>query len=110
MIKAPELTYDALIAAYERGDCYASEGPEILSLVLKDGKIRVKTTEASGIYLFSEGRYRVSRSSRTETYTEAEFDYLPEKFGKYFRIEVRDPKGYKAFSNAYYTNDIAKNI
>ncbi len=110
MIKAPELTYDALIAAYERGDCYASEGPEILSLVLMDGKITVKTSAASGIYLLSEGRYRPYRQSRTETYTEAEFDYAPEKIGKYFRIEVRDTHGYKAFSNAYYTEDIAKKI
>lgn len=106
MIKAEELTYDALIAAYERGDCYASEGPEILSLVIKDGKVVVKTSPAAGIYLLSEGRYVNCVRSRTETYTEAEFDYCPEKMGRYFRIEVKDAAGYKAFSNAYYTDEI----
>ena len=108
MIKAEELTYDALIAAYERGDCYASEGPEILSLVLKDGKIVVRTSPAAGIFLLSEGRYAQKIWSKTETYTEAEFEYCPKKMGKYFRIEVRDAAGYRAFSNAYYIEDIEK--
>ena len=108
MIKAPELTYDALIAAYERGDCYVSEGPEILSLVLTDGKIKIKTSAASDIILLSEGRYVQNFRASDEPLTEAEFSYRPELFGRYFRIEVRDPKGYKAFSNAYYTEDIAK--
>jgi hypothetical protein len=106
MIKAPELTYEALTDAYEKGYCYASEGPEIHSLVIEDGKIKIRTSEAAAITLFSEGRYVRARRSRTETYTEAEFDYVPEKFGKYFRFEVRDAAGYKAFSNAYYTDEI----
>jgi hypothetical protein len=109
MIKAPKLTYDALIKAYEKGDCYVSEGPEIHSLVLEDGKIKVKTSPAASISLFSQGRHVQLKRSRTETYTEAEFNYLPEKFGTYFRIEVRDTAGYRAFSNAYYTDEI-KNI
>ena len=108
MIKAEELSYEALIAAYERGDCYASEGPEILSLVIRDGKVVVKTSPAAGIYMYSEGRYVDFVASKTETYTEAAFDYCPEKMGRYLRIEVRDAAGYRAFSNAYYTAEIAK--
>lgn len=110
MIKAEELSYDALIGAYERGDCYVSEGPEILSLVIRDGKIIVKTSPAVGIYLLTEGRYGDCVHSRTEIYTEAEFEYKPERFGNYFRIEVRDKEGYKAFSNAYYTEEIEKRM
>ena len=110
MIKATELTYDALIAAYERGDCYASEGPQILSLVLEDEKIKVKTSVASAITLLSEGRYVQYVKSYSDTYTEAEFDYVPEKFGAYFRIEVRDEKGRHAFSNAYFIDDINKKL
>ncbi len=102
MIKAPELTYDALIAAYEKGECYVSEGPEIHSLTLKDGKICIKTSPAASITLLSEGRY----SDWVVSACEAEFDYVPEKMGRYFRIEVRDAAGYKAFSNAYYTDEI----
>ena len=110
MIKAPELTYNALIAAYEKGDCYASEGPEIQSIVIKDGKIIVKTSAAACISLLSEGRYAQCKRSRSEEIYVAEFDYAPEKMGEYFRIEVRDREGYKAFSNAYFTDDIAAKI
>lgn len=109
MIKAPELTYDALIAAYERGDCYATCGPSIQSLVLRDGRICVRTSEAEDIVLLSEGRYVANRWSGTSL-TEAEFEYLPEQFGKFFRIEVRDRYGRKAFSNAYFTEDIDKKL
>ena len=37
----------------------------------------------------------------------AEFDYCPQKMGTFFRLEVRDEWGYKAFSNAYWTKDLA---
>lgn len=110
MIKAPELTYGALISAYERGDCYASCGPEILSLVLKDGKICVRTSAAFEVVLLSEGRYVTYRRQNDFTLTETEFDYRPDLFGKFFRIEVRDARGNKAFSNAYYTEDIEKQL
>lgn len=110
MIKAPELTYDALIAAYARGDCYASCGPEIRSLVLKDGRIHVKSSEAAAIILLSEGRFVTYRWDGGKPITEAEFDYRPDLFGKFFRIEVRDQYGRKAFSNAYYTEEIDKQL
>lgn len=106
MIKAPELTYDALISAYEKGYCYASDGPEILSLILEDNKIKIKTSPAVYIRLFSEGRYYKHVCSDTETVTYAEFDYIPKYFGSYFRIEVRDAKGNHAYSNAYFVEDI----
>lgn len=106
MMKAEELSYDALIKAYERGHCYASEGPEIYSLIIKEGKIIVQTSPAAGIYLNSEGRYVDYVHSKTETYTSAVFEYKPDEFGRFFRIEVRDKHGYRAFSNAYYTENI----
>lgn len=108
VINAPVLTYDALISAYERGACYASEGPDIYSVAIEDGIIKVKTSPVRSIVLLCDTRYFRKVRSRTETYTEAEFEYLPEKFGSYFRIEVRDAEGYKAFSNAFYIDDIEK--
>ena len=112
MIKAPELTYDALMAAYERGDCYASDGPDIHSLVIRDGKIVVKTSPAAVITLISEGRHTQWKRSadRSKIFTEAEFTYDPAKFGKYFRIEVRDSQGYHAYSNAYFVDEIEQKL
>ncbi len=108
MIKARELTYDALIEAYERGDCYASAGPEIHSLVIEDGKIRIKTSPAYRITLLSEGRHFQKAASEAGDMTEAEFAYCPEKFGRYFRFEVRDARGFYAFSNAYYPEKMSE--
>jgi hypothetical protein len=108
MLKAPELTYDALIHAYASGHGYVSEGPEIQSLVIENDKIIVKTSPVAGIHIMSEGRYAPCRFSRTEPFTEAVFDYVPAKFGRFFRIEVRDARGFRAFSNAFYPEELAK--
>ena len=110
MIRANELSYEALIDGYKRGDCYASEGPEIRSIVIENGKIKVKTSSAARITVLSQGRYTAIAGQRGKTITEAEFNYLPEKFGDFFRIEVRDPEGFCAFSTAYYTSDIEEQI
>lgn len=110
MIKAPELTYDALMSAYESGYCYASDGPEILSLILEDNKIKVKTAPCLCIKLYSQGRYYRQVSSATETVTYGEFDYIPANFGSYFRIEVKDARGNHAYSNAYFIDEINKKL
>lgn len=79
-------------------------------MILEDGKIKVRTSPASRINLLSEGRYVNGIDSKTETYTEAEFDYIPEKMGRFFRREVKDAAGYKAFTNAYFVEDIEKHF
>ena len=106
MIKAPDLTYDAVMEAYERGDAYVSEGPEIEALYIEDGEIVVKTSPAFSVVLFSEGRACGARSSKENTLTEARFKYTPASYGRYFRFEVRDASGKKAFSRAYKPSEI----
>ena len=103
MIKAPELSYQALIEAYKKGDCYASEGPEILELYIEDGQIVIKASPAVSICLFSEGRCCYVKADEKNLVTEARFAYNPQSFGSFFRIEVRDATGRKAFSSPYYT-------
>lgn len=107
MLKAEELTYDALISAYKNGNCYASEGPELLSLYIEDGEIVVQTSPAASIVLLSEGRRCCSKADPNGTCTEARFPYTPESFGRFFRIEVKDAQGHPAYSRAYFTKDIA---
>lgn len=106
MIKAPELSYQALIEAYKKGDCYASEGPEILHLVWEDGTVSVQTSAASQIILRGEGRRTLSKKSDSASLTEAQFACDPKQLGRYFRIEVRDRNGRVAISRAYQTADI----
>jgi hypothetical protein len=106
MIKAEELSYGALMDAFEKGHCYASEGPEILSLTMEDGKVKVRTSAVVDIVLRGEGRYADLARSGEADLTYAEFDYVPEKIGAFFRIELRDTAGNRAYSNAYYTDSL----
>ena len=106
MVKAEALTYDALIAAYKRGDCYASNGPEIKALYIEDGKIVIKTSPAASIYMMTEGRHCGVKESADADLTEAVFTYAPERCGSYMRFEVTDAKGKHAFSAPYYIKDI----
>lgn len=110
MIKAPALTYDALIKAYKAGDCYASEGPEITNLYIEDGEIVVKTSPAYSIVLLSEGRGCAVKASANNDVTEARFKYSPAQYGRYFRFEVRDASGKKAFSRAYKPEEIGSGV
>lgn len=107
MIKAPELSYDALIAAYKRGDCYASNGPEIKELYIENGEIVIKTSSAVSITMMSEGRYCNHKGANADgPVCEARFAYRPECFGRYFRFEVKDASGKHAYSAAYKPADI----
>lgn len=110
MLKAPSLTYDNLITALERGHGYATNGPEIHSLVLEDGVIRLRCSEAVCVTLFSQGRYMLSHHETGKTYTEVCFPYHPDRCGDYFRFEVRDKDGHCAYSNAYYIKDIENSV
>ena len=110
MIKADELSYESLIEGYEKGNCYVTDGPEIHSIVLEDGIITVKTSNVSYIALLSQGRYVRVKSAADDTVSVAEFEYAPEKMGSYFRFEIHDSKGRKAYSNAFYTDDIKNRL
>ena len=110
MIQAPELTYDALITAYKKGDCYASEGPEIYEISLEDDVITVKTSPATVIALRSEGRITPNFKDRSGSLTEVTFPYNPKRYGRFFRIEVRDAGGYRAYSRAYTAEEIEKRL
>jgi len=51
IIMAKELTYEAVIAALEQGDFYASTGPEILELTLEKNQAHLKCSPASRIMM-----------------------------------------------------------
>jgi hypothetical protein len=60
MIKADKLTYTDLIDGLEKGNCYASDGPEIYDLYTEviDGQryVHISCSGAKGIYLTTAGR------------------------------------------------------
>lgn len=118
MVKAEQLTYNAVILALESGDFYASTGPEIKELYIEDGILKVFTSKVSGI-TFSSDR-RLAKKFMAEdgaTIEYAEFDLtkfietgnaIYEKTGKnsYIRIMLEDKNGKSAYSRAYFLDDL----
>ena len=107
MVKADSLTYDNLINGIEKGDCYASSGPEIFELYMEDGEVTVRCSEAAGIFYSTAGRakaYVLDENEVKTPVTEASFKVDPADI--YFRITIRDYRGNHACSRIYYLDEL----
>ena len=103
MIKADALNHKSIISSLEKGNFYASTGPEINALYIEDGKIHINCSEAKTVIMYTGNRRKaVKRAEVGEAITYAEFD--SKNIYEYFRIEVRDFCGNKAFTRAYFTD------
>ena len=106
MIKTDELSYDALIDGLEKGNCYASSGPEIYDLFVEDGKVTIRCSGAKRIAYFTAGRRRAQKVAPKggELLTEATFEI--DKNDVYFRIEVRDEDFEHACTRGYWLDEL----
>lgn len=116
MVGAESLEYGAVIRALERGDCYASTGPEISSLTLQNGVLRIKCSPAAQITVNSACRRAFVKLAETaEGLTEAEIDLhdwyfepmagVPEN--AWFRVTVYGTDGNKAYTRAFTREEVA---
>lgn len=107
MIKAEKLDYETVFAALKNGDFYASEGPEIHELYVEDGVVNIKTSPAQSV-LFStssrRGRNVMPKESSPDYVTRASYHLKPDE--KYFRVTVTSPDGKKAYTRAYFLDEI----
>jgi hypothetical protein len=97
MIRAEELSVEAIMDSLRRGLYYSSTGPEIVGLQIAGSKIAVTTSPVRSIALVSGphvGGRRIAEPGRT--ITEAEFMLPP---ARYCRIEASDADGKTAWSN-----------
>lgn len=113
MVGAQQLTYDSVIEALEKGDFYASCGPEIHRLTMEDGKLTVSCSDAASICLYSQCRFdkrifakpgQVLNSGTfdvTEWLTKSADD--PNAF---LRVTVYAPDGTYAATRAYWMNEL----
>ncbi len=100
MINAEKLTYKSIMTALQKGDFYASQGPEIKSLTLDGDTVRVKSSEVVEIALSTAGRRSEKKlAEKGGAITEAEFKLS--KSDGYFRITLRDKNGKYANSRGY---------
>lgn len=115
MVGAKALSYDAVIEALEKGDFYASTGPEIRSLKVDGDTITITCSEAANINLVTHGRLckRVFPKDG-QPLTSAEFDISRWKAQitedwqdkAFFRICVTDGSGRKAWTRGYRLSDL----
>ena len=111
MFKAPELSHKAIIEALQRGDCYASTGPEIHELYVEEGVVHIKTSEAQGIFLATAGRRKASALvpiGSEERVSEAHLPLDPSDV--FFHVIVRDMYGRLAVTRPYYLDELTEPV
>lgn len=113
VIFAPALTYPAVIDAMEKGDLYASCGPEIQSLTLEVDSLVITCSEAKEITLQTQARFaRRCAGDRGEPITRGEFDlsvWREKSAGNpnaFIRLTVTAPDGSYAVTRAYYLDEL----
>ena len=114
MIKADELKYDKIFAAMREGNFYASTGPEFYEISMDGGILDVKTSPVSFICVSTDCRYMYFKRADQVPLTEASFDVngflnLAKdgiKEHQYIRITLVDEKGNKAYSRAYFMDEL----
>lgn len=106
-IKAERLDYPSIAEALKNGHFYSSEGPSIEALWYEDGKICIDTSPADKIVLTSyPKRGNSEKDLDGKDITHAEFE-LNDRH-TFVRITVIDKAGRRAYTNAYFTDELRK--
>jgi hypothetical protein len=116
-VKAERLEYKTVMKALERGEFYASTGPEIKDLYMEDGVLHITTSGAASIALISNYRYHRKRyATEEQPLTEASFDlngFIEQnlaheypRWAPWVRLEVRDAAGELAWRRAYFLHGL----
>lgn len=112
MVKAEKLEYETIYNALKNGEFYSSSGPLINELFIEDGIITIKTSNIIKAFVTTENRY-VNTVNNLEGMSEVKFDikdYINREDNdnkyKYVRITIEDKEGNKAYTRAYYLNEL----
>ena len=114
-IFADKLTYSEIINSLENGNFYASTGPEIESVSIKNNIINIKCSPCRQIRVLTERRCAFSNISRDgNPFTDVSFDLSHWFFGAlsekkddaYIRIHITDENGYSAYTRAYFYDEV----
>ena len=101
MLKAPELTQEAVYNALARGDFYASTGPEILDWTRSGSSVRITTSPCRTISFMSNTWYGQRFDAEPDgVLTEAEYFLQGPEI--YLRIQATDADGKRAWTNPIY--------
>lgn len=115
MVTAEELTYDKVFSALKNGDFYCSTSPEIFEISIDNGVVKVISSPCAYVGVSTDCRQLYAKSAKgdgllTETSFDINWYFDLEKNGpnkhQYFRITLVDEFGNKAFSRAYFVDEI----
>ena len=117
MVGAEALTYGSVIDALEKGDFYASTGPEIHSLTVDGSVLKITCSGAHSISLASDCRFvrHVYAADNGTPLQEATFDltkWIESSQANgltdeaYIRLTVYGPAGHRAYTRAYYLTEL----
>ena len=99
-INAEKLDYATIMNALQKGDFYASTGPQIFSLILDNDEVEIKTSPCVKISVSTQGRRAQAVCAKEgETVTFARFKLS--KADGYFRLRVTDEQGNNAYTQSY---------
>lgn len=117
MVGAETLSYDSVIQALEKGDFYASTGPQIHSLTLEGAVLKITCSDARSVALESDCRFakQVMPAHNDGLLREATFDLTKwieasQTTGcaeeAYVRLTVYGPYGHRAYTRAFYLTEL----
>ena len=106
MVKTDELSYSALIDGIEKGNCYASTGPEIYELYYDGSKVHVRCSDAAGVYYTTAGRRKGCKLAESDALPVNAAAFTVDPTDYYFRITVKDRYGRHANSRIYYLDEL----
>ena len=101
MIRAPELSAEALVQALRKGHCYSTMGPEIHDLRLADGAISVECTDAAAIHFVANNQqgYCIHADQRPPLHGAS---YRLSGHERHVRVEIVSPTGLRAWSQPFF--------
>ena len=112
MVAADKLEYGAVMEALEKGDLYASCGPEIHSLTVDGSILKITCSPAARIQLVSQARWARNVEAQDAPITEAEIDIsvwlnnYSDTENCFLRLIVTDEAGKYAVTRAYRGSEI----
>ncbi len=97
MVKALELTPEALLAALKTGHFYASQGPELRDIAVSGDAVEVWSSAAATVIVQGQGSAAAARHGQSMTRASIPLDRF--RGSPWIRVTVIDAAGRRAWSN-----------
>ena len=105
MIMPDEFTYQGIFEAMEKGEMYASMGPQIHSVSIEGNKLHIECSDAACVFAFVGSKkpaWKYAEAGQSLTSVDLEIDPR----ARYLRITVEDAQGRKADTRGWTREEI----